>query len=622
MAKGGIYGIDSKSRKVCEMQEARTVLAIIRERGKKGQPLERVYRLLFNRELYLMAYGKIYRNKGSLTKGSTPETADEMSLRKIDAIIEALRYERYRWTPTRRVYIEKKNSTKKRPLSMPTWSDKLVQEVLRLILESYFEPTLSEHSHGFRPERGCHTALRDIDHWIGTTWFVEGDIRACFDSLDHQIILEALAEHVHDGRFLRLIKELLQAGYLEEWRYNATYSGAPQGGILSPILSNIYLDKLDKYIEHTLIPTYTQGEEREENRDYRTLLNRAAKLRREGKQEEANKVRKEAQQLPSGNPNDPEFRRLNYCRYADDWLLGFIGPKHEAEEIKRQIGHFLREHLKLELSEEKTLITHARTEKARFLSYHISTMHNDTYQTKKVRRINGQIEMSIPHDILMEKCQGYVKGGKPIHKMILIDDTAYSIMTQYQAEYRGFVEYYQLANDIHRCSFLKWVMGISLTKTLAKKLKRTVSQIRKKYAAMVIVSKKPYKVLQVTVPREGKKPLVATWGGIPLQRKPHAILNDEPPVYWAGRSELEKRLLADTCELCGSREKVEVHHIRALKDLNQKGRREKPQWMAIMASRKRKTLVVCQSCHKDIHAGRPVKNAKNTNSISLESHVQ
>jgi hypothetical protein len=249
-------------------------------------------------------------------------------------------------------------------------------------------------------------------------------------------------------------------------------------------------------------------------------------------------------------------------------------------------------------------------------------MHNDTYQTKKVRRINGQIEMSIPHDILMEKCQNYMRGEKPVHKMVLIDDTAYSIMAQYQAEYRGFVEYYQLANDIHRCSLLKWVMGISLTKTLAKKLKRTVSQIRKKYAAMVIVNKKPYKALQVTVPREGKKPLVATWGGIPLQRKPHAILTDEPPIYWAGRSELEKRLLADTCELCGSREKIEVHHIRALKDLNQKGRREKPHWMTIMASRKRKTLVVCQSCHKDIHAGRPARNAANPNSISLESHVQ
>jgi len=171
------------------MREAAAILEIIQERGKKGLPLERVYRLLYNRELFLTAYGKLYRNEGALTPGSTLETVDEMSIAKIDAIIEALRFERYRWTPTRRVYIEKKNSTKKRPLSMPTWSDKLLQEVIRLILEAYYDPTFSDHSHGFRSDRGCHTALREIDHtWLGSVWFIEGDIRACFDSLDHTIL--------------------------------------------------------------------------------------------------------------------------------------------------------------------------------------------------------------------------------------------------------------------------------------------------------------------------------------------------------------------------------------------------------------------------------------------------
>jgi group II intron reverse transcriptase/maturase len=229
------------------MQNAETELAIIHQRGRKGLPLERVYPLLYNQELYLMAYGKIYRNAGATTPGSTPETVDGMSLAKIKAIIEAVRYERYRWTPTRRAYIEKKNSTKKRPLSMPTWSDKLLQEVIRLILEAYYEPQFSTCSHGFRQGRGCGSALQDIDRtWLGTTWFIEGDIKACFDSLDHEILLETLAEHIHDKRFIRLIRELLKAGYLEDWKYNATLSGAPQGGILSPILSNIYLNKLDR----------------------------------------------------------------------------------------------------------------------------------------------------------------------------------------------------------------------------------------------------------------------------------------------------------------------------------------------------------------------------------------
>ena len=225
----------TNDREVRGMRSATTILEIISERGKKGLPLERVHRLLFNRDLYLMAYGKLYRNHGALTPGSTSETVDAMSLTKIDTIIEAVRHERYRWTPTRRVYIEKKNSTKKRPLSMPTWSDKLLQEVIRLILESYYEPGFSEYSHGFRPGRGCHTALRQIDRaWLGTTWYVEGDIRACFDSLDHQILLDTLAEHIHDGRFLRLIRELLQAGYLDNWKYHATLSGAPHGRHLQP----------------------------------------------------------------------------------------------------------------------------------------------------------------------------------------------------------------------------------------------------------------------------------------------------------------------------------------------------------------------------------------------------
>ncbi len=311
------------------MREAKTILAIIQERGKKGLPLERVYRHLFNRDLYLMAYGKIYRNAGAMTPGITPETVDSMSLAKIDAIIEAVRYERYRWTPTRRVYIEKKNSTKKRPLSMPTWSDKLLQEVIRLIIEAYFEPQMSEHSHGFRPGRGCHTALQEIDRtWLGTTWFIEGDIKACYDSLDHGILLDTLAEKIHDGRFLRLIRELLEAGYLEEWKYNATLSGAPQGGIVSPVLSNIYLTKLDKYIETTLIPAYTQGTRRRPNPPYDALMKKISKLKKEGKNKEANTVRKRAQQLPSVDPTDPTYRRLRYVRYADDWLIGLYIRYH------------------------------------------------------------------------------------------------------------------------------------------------------------------------------------------------------------------------------------------------------------------------------------------------------
>jgi group II intron reverse transcriptase/maturase len=243
------------------MRETNTILELIHERGKKGLPLERVYRLMYNPSLYLTAYGKIYRNKGAMTEGGTEETVEGMSLDKIETIIKALRDGTFQWRPARRVYIPKKNG-KLRPLGLPDWSDKLVPEVIRLLLNAYYEPQFSGHSHGFRPERGCHTALREVKQWDGTAWFIEGDISKCFDKLDHQVLLSILRENIHDERFIQLVNELLEAGYLEDWKYHATLSGTPQGGVLSPLLANVYLDKLDKYVEQQLIPAHTKGEER------------------------------------------------------------------------------------------------------------------------------------------------------------------------------------------------------------------------------------------------------------------------------------------------------------------------------------------------------------------------
>jgi retron-type reverse transcriptase len=162
------------------MQSANTVLGVLRERGRRGLPLERLYRQLFNPELYLRAYGKLYANKGAMTPGVTGETVDGMSLAKIEQIIGILRKERWRWRPVRRAYVPKKDG-RRRPLGLPTWSDKLVAEVVRTLLEAYYEPQFSDHSHGFRPGRGCHTALRKVaDTWTGTHWFIEGDIAQCF----------------------------------------------------------------------------------------------------------------------------------------------------------------------------------------------------------------------------------------------------------------------------------------------------------------------------------------------------------------------------------------------------------------------------------------------------------
>jgi group II intron reverse transcriptase/maturase len=594
------------------MQRADTLLRIIHDRGKRGLPLERLYRCLFNPDLYLRAYGRLYRNDGALTPGTTPETVDGMSLAKIQAIIEALRYERYQWAPVRRIYIEKKGSTKKRPLGLPSWSDKLLQEVIRSLLEAYYEPQFSDHAHGFRPGRGCHTALDALYRgWHGTTWLIEGDIKGAYDHVDHALLVSLLAEKIHDNRFLRLISGLLDAGYIEDWRFGRTLSGVPQGGVLSPTLFNVYLDRLDKFIETDILPAYNRGRRRAPYGPYRRLHQQMTRLKQKGRTTEAVALRKRLQRLPARDPDDPDYRRLRYLRYADDWLLGFCGPRCEAEDIKRHIGAFLRDHLKLELSEEKTLITHARTHAARFLGYEIVVLDNDhKHDQHGHRSINGQIGLKVPRDVVRAHSAPYMRHGKPIHRTERIVNTDFSIIAQFQAEYRGVVEYYQLA--FNRCQFgrLKDVMQRSLTKTLARKFRLSVPQVYRRYRATLQTEHGPRQGLRVTIVRgEPRPPLVAQWGGISLARKTTAVpLDDDPPSIWnSRRAEVVQRLLADACELCGSRERVEVHHVRHLKDLRRQGRADQPAWVKQMATRRRKTLIVCRSCHEDIHAGRPTR---------------
>jgi group II intron reverse transcriptase/maturase len=447
-------------------QTAEVVLNVLRERGRKGLPCEQLYRQLFNKDLYYLAYGNIYSNKGSMTPGASEETADGMSEEKIEQIIGLMRQEKYRFSPARRVYIPKKNG-KLRPLGMPTWSDKLVGEVVRLLLEAFYEPQFSDTSHGFRKFRGCHTALREINNtWTGTAWFVEGDISDCFGSLDHEILLGILAEKIRDNRFLRLIRNMLKAGYLEDWTYRDTLSGVPQGGTVSPILSNVYLDKLDKFVEQELIPQYTRGATRAANPAYRqadALLRRA---RRRGDRAEARRLFLEMRALPSTDPMDPGYRRLKYIRYADDHILGFTGPKAEAEEIKARLAEFLRETLGLELNQQKTLITHARSQRARFLGYHITVQHSGTKISNGRRSANGKIALKVPPDVIRAQCARYRNHGKPWHRSRLQNLDDYDIIRVYGAEYRGVVNYYLLAKDAWRLRTLRWNAETSMLKTL------------------------------------------------------------------------------------------------------------------------------------------------------------
>lgn len=506
----------------------------------------------------------------------------------------------------RRTYIPKKNN-KLRPLSLPTWSDKLLQEVIRLILEAYYEPQFSSCSHGFRPKRGCHTALKQVcNKGGGTKWFVEGDICSCFEKIDQSILLEIISEKIQDNRFIRLLSGLLKAGYLENRKFNATYSGVPAGSILGPILSNIVLDRFDKYVEKQLIPMYTRGKRRKVNLIYDKLKHQEIAAKKRNNWEEVKRLKKQTKSMPSYEPNDSEFRRLWYVRYADDFLLGYIGTKNEAVSIKHEISKFLQENLKLEINAEKTLVTHARDERAKFLGYEIHAMYNDSKRNQGRRCINGVIGLRVPMQVKKEKCVKYMRHGKPIHIPQRIHDEAYSIVAQYQAEYRGIVQYYKMAYNLSTLGKLKYVTEVSLVKTLACKYKTTGAKIYKRYGTKIKTDDGEYKVILVTIKRAlPKKPLISYFGGISLKwDKGVSSINDKiaEPV-WNNRSELVQRLLAQECELCGSHENIEVHHIRKLADLTQKGRAISPEWKRRMIAKKRKTLAVCQTCHNKIHNG-------------------
>lgn len=469
------------------MRRAAVLLNIVREHSARGIPVKNIYRMLYQRDLYLQAYGKLYRNDGAMTKGATNETVDSMSMSKIENLIEQLKFERYRWTPVRRTYINKKNGSK-RPLGLPTYRDKMLQEVIRLILEAYYEPRFSKTSHGFRPGRGCHSALQMVTQkGHGTKWFIEGDIKGCFDKIDHTVLLNIVSKDLKDNRFILLIKRALKAGYLEDWVYHKTFSGIPQGSIVGPILSNLVLNKLDKFIEEKLVPSFNKGARRKANPAYSKITREAWKAKCEGDLLKAKALNKQAQQMPSRIPNDPNFRWLWYVRYADDWLAGVIGTKEEATAIKSQIAIYLQEELKLQLSADKTLITHARTEKAKFLGCEVHSLHCDIKHTDGQRSINGSIGLRLPHRVVIENIRKYMKGGKSTHRPERLKDERYSIVNQYKNEYRGVVQYYMMAYNLHRLGALKHTMETSLVKTLAGKYRTTCTKIYRKYGTTITI---------------------------------------------------------------------------------------------------------------------------------------
>ena len=600
------------------MRSPERVLNSLNKHSKDSSyKFERLYRLLFNEELFYVAYQKIASNGGSTTKGSDGRSIDGMSLARIETLIASLKDESYQPHPSRRVHIPKKNG-KTRPLGIPAFEDKLVQEVVRMILEAIYEGHFETTSHGFRPKRSCHTALLHIQKTFnGAKWFIEGDIKGFFDNIDHDVLVGILRERISDDRFIRLIRKFLKAGYVEDWTFHNTYSGTPQGGIVSPILANIYLDKLDKYVKE-YIQHFDKGTKRRPGKESNNLANerkrtvRKLKKVKDGTEKAAlvarlKAIEQERAAFPNGDEMDESYRRLKYIRYADDFILGVIGSKEEAQRIKEDIKSFLSASLALELSEEKTLITHTG-KSAKFLGYEI-TVTRDNHQRRDVRgclrrtygkRVRLNVSMATLRDKLLEYGAMEIKlrNGKEVWKpkcrsgLIFNDDL--EILDRYNRETVGFCNYYLIANNCVVLHNFRYIMEYSMYKTFAGKYRSTVRKINKKYR---------YNKL-FTVKYEQKGAIKSrTFYKTSFKRRTTAFNGScdiEPySIADVSRTNLTDRLKAEKCELCGATGKLIMHHVRNLKDL--KG---KESWERLMSARKRKTIALCPSCHRLRHLGK------------------
>jgi group II intron reverse transcriptase/maturase len=590
-------------------------LGIVNDRGQRNLPLERVYSNICDRDLFLTAYHQMAKKKGAMTEGSDTETIDEMSIAKIDKIIATLKNGKYKPKPSRRVYIPKRDGTK-RSLGIPCWTDKLIQRVVMMVLESYYEPQFSDHSHGFRPKRGCHTALEEIAmKWKGTKWFIEGDIKGCLDNINHEYLLKILSNKILDNRLIKLIRMWLKAGYIENWEYHTTYSGTPQGGVISPLLANIYLTELDYKLEQ-LSQMWHIGESRKPHPEYTRLLRKINKAKQAGNIQVVNEARKElniakSKGLTWSNPQDENYRRLKFVRYADDFIIGFVGNKIEATNIKTEIKQFLKDEIGLTLSDEKTKVTNATHQKARFLNFEIYTEMSKTRP-----KINGTIRLDMPHDIFVKWKRKYTKNGKPYHRPYYLELSDYMIVRAYNSEFQGIYQYYIMAQNVAKrmCRLKNFVMT-SAAKTLSSKHKTSVSKIFKKYNKTTELG---IKALIVEVKRKGKPSLIATLGNFNIKwiKCPSNFFGSMMPNCdkikgikvatnrTAIRSDLITRFNNNTCEICGSKENIEVHHIRKMSDIE----KHKEGWQKLMSSMRRKTLITCKECHHKIHTGKYDRN--------------
>lgn len=594
------------------MQPTTNVLNRIRENSKKNpnEIFTRLYRYMLRPDIYYVAYQNLYSNQGASTQGVNGDTADGFSSEKIQRIIQALADGTYTPHPARRTYIQKKNG-KLRPLGIPTFTDKLVQEVLRMILESVYEPIFLDCSHGFRPNRSCHTALQSIKReFRGASWFIEGDIKGCFDNIEHHVLVDVIGEKIKDARLIQLIYKFLKAGYMEDWEYHTTYSGTPQGGIVSPLFANIYLHELDKHVMKTAEEFYSPRKQvctTEYNRiqkkrsKIKAAMDTANEEERAALLAEEKRLRAQLVQTPCRSQTD---KKMKYVRYADDFLISVNGSKADCEMLKKKLSDFISGALKMKLSDEKTLITHSNTH-ARFLGYDVRVRRSNKLKKNKVRgtmrTLNGSVELNIPLDdkimrFLFDKKIIEQKNGKiePRERRAMLRCTEFEIVSTYNAELRGICNYYSLASNFYKLNYFAYLMEYSCLKTIAAKRKTTVRQLWQK-----ILKDGRGKWCVPYTTKDGEKHIYfADYRNCKRTKQFEDTIEKMAVITCYGRTTFESRLAAKQCELCGTTEAehYEVHHVNKIRNLS-----GKETWEQIMIAKNRKTMVLCSDCHHKIH---------------------
>lgn len=591
--------------------------------ARAGKPVNGLFRLLTHRPLWTEGLKRIKRNKGAGTPGVDGTKVTDLGDAEIEILIQKLMDGTYRPTPVRRVYIPKANG-KQRPLGIPTAKDRMVQEVVRSILDLIYEPIFSENSHGFRKGRSCHTALEQISNiWTGVKWIVEVDIKGYFDNIDHSVLLNVMSRRIEDREFLNLISSMLKAGFLEDWKFYNTHSGTPQGGIVSPLLANIYLHELDLKMDE-LIKNFDLGVRRAKNMDWVRLTYQVHKVRERiknldalGQDEDKAKALKQHEGLrslllsmPASDPMDPNYRRLRYVRYADDFLIGVIGSREDAKRLMTEVSIFLTDVLSLEVSSEKSGIRKS-TDGVEFLGYGVA-VYSRPQKLKVVKRQDGprlarrsmvnRIQLSVPLDkarrFAIKHNYGHYDQFSAAHRTNLLHCDDVEIVDVYNSELRGFANYYAIARDVKpKLRKLEFLWQTSLLKTLAAKHSTSVMTIVRRYK----VGPSRFTIRSYV---NGKNSERTVWRLADIKPKSikDSFVDNIEGTEWIRnpRTNMVERASITSCHFCGTKDgPFELHHVNPLRDV----KNAKP-LKRLQAGRRRKVVAACKSCHNLLHQGK------------------